>query len=702
MPEDPDLSRRRIEHQQLRKQLNEVFGPFEQFCEYVAGTASAGSSGIMRHGVVQSMQNLVTSPIRPIQGLSFSFNQELLDKGISPDSGVHSAENDPGDDSDIHSAQTIINIITKLSPPLSPIKKRPSDKKVERERKEIEIKERQRKEHYEHEMREEEGRERLEKEQAERDERLRSERMEYEEKERDREEKLRRDREREEKDHRDRDQEDKKHKDKDRKEKERLYTIKREREVEQKPREQKEYEQQLRREKEREVRKQRVVEPSCGEKKSRESERGDGHERDQKVKNGNGERMKLKESGGSLGDRVSRLDGEIILKGLDRSRLSQLIEIGRKMGRTKEERKEDGKEKTEGVVERRKEKKEREKWSSSKCDAEDLDVHRREKESSARSSPCMPHASSSQSHDGNDQTHFRSSSTMGSHPSRISFECAAAESAPTKPARPVKPKEDSTEMLYDFYQSVAKSQKRKGDVETDKVNKVLFYLDTAVYFILSAKHVSSDSPEIRGNRQYSIIRDTNDLLKRVTHAFSPPSEGCSPWHLHMLSRVRNLSLRCQSTLLYHLYNLRSQNAIKSYNMLAQMDAQIQEEQQQQNGSAVNNTSPGSSVHSNSNLSTTVVTMPSKVYDLQRQQLKTLHHLMWSHRVWQDAAKRADVSNTDLAFIAGLEKVCGQLFLDAPLEKMCAYMLTGIAWLRAEYEREKARPPPPVAKRAAAV
>ncbi|KAE9417019.1 hypothetical protein Angca_000206 [Angiostrongylus cantonensis] len=457
MPEDPDLSKRRIEHQQLRKQLNEVFGPFEQFCEYVAGTASAGSSGIMRHGVVQipttsgelsthsvmptsgqasvtttqhstqqllqSMQNLVASPIRPIQGLSFSFNQdchtseassthsapeassnlvkgkrhrmqdsdteverdkrkrrdedvmlyafpiqvrsntrtlstsdghrtafrdgaerkELMDKGISPDSGVHSAENDPGDDNDIHSAQTIINIITKLSPPLSPIKKPPSDKKAERERKEIEIKERQRK-------------------------------------------------------------------DKDRKEKERAYSIKREREVEQKPREQKEYEQQLRREKEREV---------------------------------------------------SRLDGEIILKGLDRSRLSQLIEIGRKMGRTK----------------------------------------------------CMPHASISQSHDGSDQTHFRSSSTMGNHPSRIGFECAAAESAPTKPARPVKPKEDSTEMLYDFYQSVAKSQKRKGDVETDKVNKVLFYLDTAVYFILSARHVSSDSPENRGNRQYSIIRDTNDLLK---------------------------------------------------------------------------------------------------------------------------------------------------------------------------------------------
>ncbi|KJH41714.1 hypothetical protein DICVIV_12308 [Dictyocaulus viviparus] len=53
MPEDPDISKRRIEQQQLRKQLHEVFGPFEQFCEYVAGATNAGSSGIMRHGVVQ-------------------------------------------------------------------------------------------------------------------------------------------------------------------------------------------------------------------------------------------------------------------------------------------------------------------------------------------------------------------------------------------------------------------------------------------------------------------------------------------------------------------------------------------------------------------------------------------------------------------------------------------------------------------------
>lgn len=45
-------------------------------------------------------------------------------------------------------------------------------------------------------------------------------------------------------------------------------------------------------------------------------------------------------------------------------------------------------------------------------------------------------------------------------------------------------------------------------------------------------------------------------------------------------------------------------------------------------------------------------MPSRVYDLQKQQLKTLHQLMWAHRVWQDAAKRADISTTDMAFIGG--------------------------------------------------
>lgn len=147
---------------------------------------------------------------------------------------------------------------------------------------------------------------------------------------------------------------------------------------------------------------------------------------------------------------------------------------------------------------------------------------------------CMPRASSSQSHDGGDhaQVH-RPASAVGNHPSRSSFECAAPECMPSKPSRPVKPEEGSTEMLYDFYHAVAKSRKRKADAEvsvkhrrlldqgivflsfqTDKVTKVLLYLDTSVYFILSAKHLTSpESPEIRGNRQYTIVRDTNDLLK---------------------------------------------------------------------------------------------------------------------------------------------------------------------------------------------
>nr|CDJ94475.1 Dper\GL26297-PA [Haemonchus contortus] len=826
MAEDPELLKRRHEQQQLRKQLHEVFGPFDQFCEYVAGTTSAGSSGIMRHGVVQipttpltpsarssmpatssaststtpqqstqqllqSMQNLVTSPIQPLQGLPFcnrdylntapsssthsapdtessakkgkrhrtmdsdsevdrdkrrrrneeartsetpstsrsnppsSSNSDSIralfgndvdrkeppDKGISPDSGVHSAENDPGDENDVHSAQTIINLITKLSPPLSPIKQRPSDKKAERERREMEIRE---KERIEQQRREKEERERLEKEQAEREERIRNERLEHERREREREEKQRRAREREEKERRDREREEKEREDRERKEKEREEKAKRERENEEKLRKDRE-EEKLRREKEREKRKERERDRHSAERRPKDSERKDRiSERSEKTKTGDGERQKPVENehkSEEHGSRTDGLRGEIILKGLDRSRLNQLIEIGRRTGRMKDDRKEDRKEerkeRNDSNVEKRKDKKEKERKTKDQLGVDDLDALRREKESSAKSSPCIPRASSSQSHDGSDhgQVH-RPSSVVGSHPSRSNFECAAPECVPAKPSRPVKPEEGSTEMLYDFYHSVGKSRKRKADAEADKVNKMLFYLDTSVYFLLSAKHfTSADSPEVRGNRQYSIIRDTNDLLKRVTHAFCAVSEGCSPWHMHMLSRIRNLSSRCQANLLYHMYNFRSQNAIKSYTMLINMESQIQEERQNaQNGGSTTTTSssPAVSVHSNSNQSVTYVTMPSKVYDVQRQQLKTLHHLMWSHRVWQDAAKRADISSIDMAFISGLEKVCGQLFLDAPLEKMCAYMLTAITWLRAEYEREKVRAPPPTVKRTGGV
>ncbi|VDM67130.1 unnamed protein product [Strongylus vulgaris] len=183
--------------------------------------------------------------------------------------------------------------------------------------------------------------------------------------------------------------------------------------------------------------------------------------------------------------------------------------------------------------------------------------------------------------------------------------------------------------------------------------------------------------------------------------FLAQTESGSPLHAHMSSRIRNLSLRCQACLMYHLYNIRSQSALKAYSILAQMEAQIQEDHAQNGSSAPNTSSPGSSVHSNSNQSATVVSMPSRVYEVQRQQLKTLHQLMFAHRTWQDAVKRADISNTDMGFIGGLEKICGATFLDAPLEKMSAFVLTGIAWLRAEYEREKLRPPPPVVKRTAA-
>ncbi|VDM73664.1 unnamed protein product, partial [Strongylus vulgaris] len=61
--------------------------------------------------------------------------------------------------------------------------------------------------------------------------------------------------------------------------------------------------------------------------------------------------------------RADGLRGEIILRGLDRSKLKQLFEIGKRTGRVKEDRKEDKKEVTEGKEERRKEKKEREKKS---------------------------------------------------------------------------------------------------------------------------------------------------------------------------------------------------------------------------------------------------------------------------------------------------------------------------------------------------
>ncbi|KHJ94949.1 hypothetical protein OESDEN_05116 [Oesophagostomum dentatum] len=756
-----------------------------------------------------------------------SERKEVPDKGISPDSGVHSAENDPGDENDVHSAQTIINLITKLSPPLSPIKERPSDKKAERERREAELREKERKakEREEAERRERMERERREKEERERQEIKQAEpflqaarvdglRGEIPLKGLDRSKlnqlleigrrtgRLKEDR-----------KEASGSKEERRKEK---------KEREKKSKDRLTVEDALRKEKESSARSSpclprasssqshdeqssshsrpssavsnhpsrnnfeclahefvpvkpaRPVKPEEGstvllydfyhsvaksrkrkgdaetdrvgrillyldatayfvlsakhfnppdagenranyqysiihdtndllnEKKPKDvtSRKDRSLERKEKPKPADLDKSKFSTSERKRDDSAPRVDGlrgEIPLKGLDRSKLNQLLEIGRRTGRLKEDRKEASVSKEE----RRKEKKEREKKSKDRLTVED--ALRKEKESSARSSPCLPRASSSQSHDEQSSSHSRPSSAVSNHPSRNNFECLAHEFVPVKPARPVKPEEGSTVLLYDFYHSVAKSRKRKGDAETDRVGRILLYLDATAYFVLSAKHFNPpDAGENRANYQYSIIHDTNDLLKRVTNSFLSQTDGCSPLQLHMSSRIRNLSWRCQACLLFHLYNFRSHNALKTYGMISQMEAQIQEESQAQNGSSAHNTSsPGSSVHSNSNQSTTVVTMPGKVYEVQRQQLKTLHQLMFAHRMWQNAAKVADISRTDMTFIGGLEKVCGALFLDAALDKVAAYVLTGVACLKGEYEREKASPPQPAIKRSTA-
>uniref|UniRef100_A0A1I7XQ16 AF4/FMR2 family member lilli n=1 Tax=Heterorhabditis bacteriophora TaxID=37862 RepID=A0A1I7XQ16_HETBA len=301
MAEDPEGIRRRVDQQQLRRQLHEVFGPFDQFAEYVSGSGSSGPSAMMRHGVVQipttpvvssrsrlpvggssspinqqstqqllqSMQNLVTSPpIQPIQLCTpFALKKDYLntepssstrsvvdgndnynkkkrknrtvnsdsetdrerdkrkrtrdcsndhdnaanastsrgrrntederlralfgedgdedrkeppDKPVSPDSGVHSTENDPGDENDM-SAQNILSMITKLSPPLSPIRLRPKDKKSERETREKENREKEERSRKDLERREKEQRER---EAAERKEQERKDKEEREKKER--------------------------------------------------------------------------------------------------------------------------------------------------------------------------------------------------------------------------------------------------------------------------------------------------------------------------------------------------------------------------------------------------------------------------------------------------------------------------------------------------------------------------------------
>ncbi|VDK68048.1 unnamed protein product [Litomosoides sigmodontis] len=245
------------------------------------------------------------------------------------------------------------------------------------------------------------------------------------------------------------------------------------------------------------------------------------------------------------------------------------------------------------------------------------------------------------------------------------FICCRSCTAPTK--RTVLEKnDDGTYKCANYYlDEVARPLKHRADKESgDHIRKTLAYMDAAVYFILS----SATERENR-QRQYTIARDSAELMKTIIKWSGASAAGLSSLERHFISRFRILSFRVQAVLNYYLYSLKMGSCMTNFGALTKWEPQLTE----LDAAAIRNDGAG-------------INVPVSIYQAQRSQLSILHHLMWSDRLWKQTSTK--VNSPEQEMVKHLDQICGSLTVDLSLHSLSEYLATAVTWLRAEYRAEK--------------
>ncbi|CAG9530389.1 unnamed protein product [Cercopithifilaria johnstoni] len=276
------------------------------------------------------------------------------------------------------------------------------------------------------------------------------------------------------------------------------------------------------------------------------------------------------------------------------------------------------------------------------------------------------------------------------------FICCRSRTTPRK--RTVLEKnDDGTYKCANYYlDEVARPLKHKADKESgDHIRKTLAYMDAAVYFILS----SATERENR-QRQYTIARDSAELMKTIIKWSSASAASLSSLERHFISRFKILSFRVQAVLNYYLYSLKMGSCMSNFGLLTKWEPQLTEldaaairndgaaSVSSQSGSSANTEtpSPASSTNSGHGERQKEINVPVSIYQAQRSQLSILHHLMWSDRLWKQTSTK--MNSPEQEMVKHLDQICGPLTVDLSLHSLSEYLATAVTWLRAEYRAEK--------------
>ncbi|TKR67673.1 hypothetical protein L596_023788 [Steinernema carpocapsae] len=226
-----------------------------------------------------------------------------------------------------------------------------------------------------------------------------------------------------------------------------------------------------------------------------------------------------------------------------------------------------------------------------------------------------------------------------------------------------------------FILELAREKKHAADKENkNKMKKFFNYLETIIYYIYANSH--EDDPVALFNNCCQTLNFTKQIQKQATR-----NSLNSDYDRHFFSRFQVLIRRCQSCLAFVLFDALQDSTNKRNDMIQKLDSRFRP-------NISSDLTSMTSLKTYADVNETI-TVNKNLYILQMQQMKVFTHLYYAHRIWKD--NDVSMSPLERGMVEEMDRVCGKLYIHAPLPLVTEWMFTALTWLRDEYSEGSCQP-----------
>uniref|UniRef100_A0A0K0F5S3 AF4/FMR2 family member lilli n=1 Tax=Strongyloides venezuelensis TaxID=75913 RepID=A0A0K0F5S3_STRVS len=263
---------------------------------------------------------------------------------------------------------------------------------------------------------------------------------------------------------------------------------------------------------------------------------------------------------------------------------------------------------------------------------------------------------------------------------------------------------------YDFYGKLAKDYKHKADkTDRDKhgMKKFFRYLECIVYFIAATAHqvIASEGRESSQKlRPAEYMNESFKFLKEVSKGVlnnDSKFKSCS-----IYSRLVILVSYVKATMLFKCFDLKKKTIIANQHRLSNLQAEWLARNGKSSGqnnylfehdsklNSFSNNSATDKLRSASrqsasrdfdNISSSTDNFNKTFTQNLNNQNTALSYLLFAHGIIDRINE--EITDIDKAMIDHLDSICGRMDLHMKTLDLARYLLTGITWLRKEYEAE---------------